>query len=272
MGTVDEIIVVDDGSTDRSYELMKEYDVKIVRHEHNLGKPAAINTGVMNAKGEILIFTDADNTYPAEYIPKFVEKIESGADLVLGSRFLDGIENMRGINIIGNKVLSLIAGLITGVSFSDSQTGYRAIRKDLYGNLNIRSKGLDFETKMSVTVAKRGYNIIEFPIKYRERIGESKLKPVRDGLRMFVAIISIIKEMSLLVRTILSISLCLFFIGLALSGITLYDAITLGYLTHGYYPLLAILFFFTSVQIISFGLILDYLIHKLGRIEEKIII
>jgi len=98
-------------STDNTYKIAKKYCVQVYKHEINRGKVAALRTGVANASGEIIIFTDADCTYPAKYVPQFLSEIEKGADLVLGSRFLNGINNMPLLNMIGNKLFSTICRL-----------------------------------------------------------------------------------------------------------------------------------------------------------------
>jgi len=271
---VDEIIVVDDGSTDRTFEVAKKYakkyDVKIYKHETNKGKVAALRTGVEHATGEIIIFTDADYTYPAKYVPEFVKEIEKGADLVLGSR-LKNIKNMPFLNRIGNRIFSLLATYIGCVNITDSQTGYRAFKRDMFDKLNVNAKGLEFETKMTVRAAKHGYKIVEIPIEYRERVGKSKLRPIRDGIKMFFALCSVAySETSLLAKMIMIPSLFFILIGLITGSISIYEKIVFGVLSHEYYPILTTFLILIAIQLISIGLIIDYLTKKLDRIEERL--
>lgn len=271
---VDEIIVVDDGSTDRTFEVAKKYakkyDVKIYKHETNKGKVAALRTGVEHATGEIIIFTDADYTYPAKYVPDFVKEIERGADLVLGSR-LKNIKNMPFLNRIGNRIFSLLATYIGCINITDSQTGYRAFKRDMFDKLNVNAKGLEFETKMTVRAAKHGYKIVEIPIEYRERVGKSKLRPIRDGIKMFFALCSVAySETSLLAKMIMIPSLFFILIGLITGSISIYEKIVFGVLSHEYYPILTTFLILIAIQLISIGLIIDYLTKKLDRIEERL--
>jgi len=267
---VDEIIVVDDGSTDRTLEVAKKYDVKIYKHETNKGKVAALRTGVEHATGEIIIFTDADYTYPAKYVPDFVKEIKEGADLVLGSR-LENIKNMPFLNRIGNRIFSLLATYIGCINITDSQTGYRAFKRDMFDKLNVNAKGLEFETKMTVRAAKHGYKIVEIPIEYRGRVGKSKLRPIRDGIKMFFALCSVAySETSLLAKMIMIPSLFFILIGLITGSISIYEKIMFGVLSHAYYPILTTFLILIAVQLISVGLIIDYLTKKLDRIEEKL--
>ncbi|RLE68297.1 MAG: glycosyltransferase family 2 protein [Thermoprotei archaeon] len=271
---VDEIIVVDDGSTDRTFEVAKKYakkyDVKIYKHETNKGKVAALRTGVEHATGEIIIFTDADYTYPAKYVPEFVKEIEKGADLVLGSR-LKNIKNMPFLNRIGNRIFSLLATYIGCINITDSQTGYRAFKRDMFDKLNVNAKGLEFETKMTVRAAKHGYKIVEIPIEYRERVGKSKLRPIRDGIKMFFALCSVAySETSLLAKMIMIPSLFFILIGLITGSISIYEKIVFGVLSHEYYPILTTFLILIAIQLISIGLIIDYLTKKLDRIEERL--
>jgi glycosyltransferase involved in cell wall biosynthesis len=267
---VDEIIVVDDGSADRTFEVAKKYDVKLYKHETNKGKVAALRTGVEHATGEIIIFTDADYTYPTKYIPDFIREIERGADLVLGSR-LENIKNMPFLNRIGNHIFSFLATYISCKEITDSQTGYRAFKRDMFDKLNVNAKGLEFETKMTVRAAKHGYKIVEIPIEYRERVGESKLRPIRDGIKMFFALGSVAySETSLLAKMIMIPSLFFILIGLITGSISIYEKIVFGVLSHAYYPILTTFLVLIAIQLISIGLIIDYLTKKLDRIEERL--
>jgi glycosyltransferase involved in cell wall biosynthesis len=219
---VDEIIAVDDGSTDSTFEAAQRLQndrVKLFRHDVNSGKVAALRTGMSHATGDIVIFTDADCTYPARYVPELVRAIGQGADLVLGAR-LQSRDNIPAFNRIGNNVFSFLATYISCMRIMDSQTGLRAFRRDMFDRLDVRAKGLEFETKMTVRAAKLGYKIVEIPIEYRERVGKSKLRPVKDGARMLYALLSVVySETSLLLKMMLIPSAVFMLTGL-LTGFT----------------------------------------------------
>jgi dolichol-phosphate hexosyltransferase len=269
----DEIIIVDDGSTDSTGEIAKTLQnekVRLFRHEINLGKVAALRTGVEHATGDLLIFTDADCTYPARYIPKFTGKIEHGVDLVLGSRQINP-ENIPLFNRVGNFIFSSLASYISGKTIVDSQTGFRAFRKEMFEKFDVEAESLEFETKMTVRAAKLGYKIAEIPVEYRARVGTSKLHPVRDGLKMFFGLLAIAwNETSPLGKMIMFPSFIFIIIGLGFGSIALYERLTVYYLENAYYPLIAVFSILLAIQLMSIGLIVDYLTKKLDRIEEKL--
>lgn len=274
MDKVDEIIVIDDGSSDKTYDIAKKYEknnLKLYKHEKNKGKVSALRTGVSNASGEIIIFTDADYTYPAKYVPQLISELEKGADLALGSRFLDGINNMPLLNVLGNKILSVVAAYISCVNITDAQTGYRAFKRDMFSKFDVNARSLEYETKMTVRAAKFGYKIVEIPIEYRKRIGSSKLRPIQDGFKMFRGLVTIAwGETSLIAKTIMAPSILFIAIGLAFGIVSIYEKVKFGILSHEFYPLITTLFVLVSIQLVSFGLIVDYLTKKLDRIEEKL--
>lgn len=271
---VDEIIIVDDGSVDGTFEEASKClndRIRLFRHDVNLGKAEALMTGVEHATGNIIIFTDADCTYPAIYVPELVKEIQRGADLVLGVR-LQNRDNMTALNRLGNNIFSLLATYISSMRLRDSQTGLRAFRKEMFDKLNVKAKGLEFETKMTVRAAKLGYKIVEIPIEYRERVGKSKLRPIKDGSRMLSALFSVAYfETSLLSKMILLPSAILILLGLITGSISIYEKVTVGVLSHEFYPILTAFLILMAVQLISFGLIADYLINKLDRIEERLL-
>jgi dolichol-phosphate hexosyltransferase len=271
---IDEIIIVDDGSSDGTFDAAEKCldgKVKVFRHEVNRGKVAALRTGVDHARGDIIIFTDADCTYPAKYVPDLVREINKGADLVLGAR-LQSRDNIPTFNRIGNNIFSFLATYISCMRIEDSQTGLRAFRREMFDKLDVNAKGLEFETKMTVRAAKLGYKIIEIPIEYRERVGKSKLRPINDGARMLSALFSVAySETSLLSKMILLPSVIFILIGLTTGFITIYEKISSGIISHEFYPIFTAFLILIGVQLISLGLIVDYLTKKLDRIEEQLI-
>jgi glycosyltransferase involved in cell wall biosynthesis len=270
---VDEIIVVDDGSKDKTYEIASHYQdakVNVIAHTQNQGKVGALLTGVRKSTGDIIIFTDADCTYPARYIPDFLSELNRGADLVLGVRNIEA-HNIPLFNRIGNAVFSTMATYISGKYISDGQTGYRAFRKEMMDELLVSAKSLEFETKMTVRAAKLGYVISEVPIEYRERVGTSKLHPIRDGYRMFRALLSIAwHETSPLAKMISVPGLFLLFAGIGFGLISVQERLLNYYLIHEYYPLISVFLMLFGIQLTSIGLIIDYLSKKMDRIEERI--
>lgn len=273
LDVVDEVIVVDDGSSDGTFlaaQALVGGKVKLLRHEVNQGKEAALRTGVLQASGDVIIFTDADNTYPARYVPPLVQEIEKGADLVLGAR-IQARENIPAFNRLGNNIFSFLATYISCIRIKDSQTGMRAFRREMFDKLDVKAKGLEFETKMTVRAAKLGYKIVEIPIEYRERVGKSKLNPLKDGARMLTALLSVAySETSLLSKMILLPSLIFILIGLITGLISVYEKLQYGIISHEFYPIATAFLILMGVQLISLGLIVDYLTKKLDRIEERI--
>jgi glycosyltransferase involved in cell wall biosynthesis len=272
---VDEIIVVNDGSKDGTERIGLEYaanngKIKYVRHEANSGKPAALRTGVKNSTGDILIFTDADCTYPARYIPDFLSKIGRGADMVLGARMFNS-GNIPRFNRIGNTIFSMLITYFCYTKISDAQTGFRAMRKSIFPEMDVPARNLEYETKMTMRAAKLGYNVVEVPIEYRKRVGKSKLNPFKDGFYMLKSIPSIIwGESNFLLKSVILVNIALFIIGVAFGLYSLYEKLAFGVLSHEYYPLIAVVFVFTAMQLMSFSLIMEFIINKLNKIEDMI--
>ena len=147
----------------------------------------------------------------------------------------------------------------------------RAFRREMFDKLDVKARGLEFETKMTVRAAKLGYKIVEIPIEYRERVGKSKLNPLKDGARMLTALLSVAySETSLLSKMILLPSLIFILIGLITGLISVYEKLQYGIISHEFYPIATAFLILMGVQLISLGLIVDYLTKKLDRIEERI--
>jgi glycosyltransferase involved in cell wall biosynthesis len=180
-----EVIVVDNGSTDRSVEIAEEHGARVV-HESRRGYGSAYLRGLAEARGEIIVMADADGTYPLQDIPRFVEAIDDGADLALGSRFEGQIHQGAmpwAHRWIGNPILTAILNVFFGVRVSDAHCGMRAVRASALTELRLHSTGMEFASEMILKAAKRGLEVADLPIEYHPRIGESKLQTWRDGWR-----------------------------------------------------------------------------------------
>lgn len=186
-----EIIVVDDCSTDRTSEIARELasvhdQVKLIRHERNQGKTAALVTGFAVTRGDIVVVQDADLEYdPSEIIDLITPILNGLADVVYGSRFLvkKAARVLYYYHYLANKTLTAISNLLTNINFSDVQTGYKAFRGEIIRNMIIESRGFGFESEVTAKIAKLKCACYEVPISYYGRTYEQGKKiGVMDGV------------------------------------------------------------------------------------------
>ena len=180
-----EVIVVDNGSTDRSAEIAAEHGATVVREERP-GYGSAYLAGLAHARGDYLVMGDADATYPLVELAPFVERLAAGDDLVMGSRFEGTIhgEAMPWLNRhVGNPILTGLLNLFFGVKVSDAHCGMRAVRRDALTVLDLHSTGMEFASEMVFKAFRRGLRVSEIPIDYFPRVGESKLNRFGDAWR-----------------------------------------------------------------------------------------
>ena len=184
-GLTGEIVVVDNGSEDRSAELARAAGARVVS-EHRRGYGSAYLAGIAAARGTYIVMVDADGTYPLDLIGSLVERLCDGADLVLGNRFAGRIEPgaMPWPNrYIGNPILTGMLNLLFRSGVSDAHCGLRAVRRDAVPTLGLSATGMEFASEMVIKAGKKRLRIDEIPIDYRARIGESKLSRFSDAWR-----------------------------------------------------------------------------------------
>src|SRR3989344_2120064 len=180
-----EIVIVDDKSTDSSLEILhrlkQEYNFALCEHPKNLGKGAALNTGLTQATGDIILFQDADLEYnPADW-PKLIALFDDQrTQVVYGCRTSAGYKKYY----LGSKVLTSFINLLYGADLKDPYTCYKVIRKSLLDNLEIKSVGFEFEAELTAKILRRGIQIIQVPISYNPRTFAEgkKIRFLRDGI------------------------------------------------------------------------------------------
>ena len=179
-----EVIVSDNGSNDGSPELATEAGARVI-HEPRRGYGSAYLAGFAAARGEYIVMADADLTYDFADIPRFVEQLEAGAQLVMGDR-MDNIHPgaMPWLHrYVGNPILTGVLNLFFRTGVSDAHCGMRGFRRDILPVLDLRTTGMEFASEMVIRASKEKLDIREFPIEYHPRGGESKLSSFRDGWR-----------------------------------------------------------------------------------------
>jgi glycosyltransferase involved in cell wall biosynthesis len=177
-----ELIVVDDGSRDRTAEIADQIEgVRLIRHVKNKGYGAALKTGFSHAEGDLIGFLDADGTYPPEYFPALCKAAMQGADLVIGSRMAGADSQMPLTRRIGNIFFAGLLTLVGRMRVSDSASGMRVFKRTALERMYPLPDGLNLTPVMSTRAIHEGLSMTEVPIPYSERLGRSKLSVVRDG-------------------------------------------------------------------------------------------
>ena len=191
-----EIIVVDDGSKDGTRDVLKELDgkggIRIVLHEKNKGKGAAVRTGMAAALGDVLLIQDADLEYDPRDYPTLLKPLNEGvADVVYGSRFLGAARRpILFWNMVANKILTFITNILYNNILSDMETGYKVFKREIFKDIVLRSNRFDFEPEFTAKILKRRYRIYEVPITFNPRdYTEGKKIKLKDAFEAVWALI-----------------------------------------------------------------------------------
>ena len=191
---VNDVMVVDDGSTDSTSQRALDGGAIVIKHVSNQGKGAALRTGFsyVERKGfNALITMDADRQHDYTELPKFIEEFKkNSADIVVGNRMSD-TRNMPFVRLHINKITSFFTSLFLSCGISDTQSGYRLIRTEVLRNINLLTSNFETESEVLIKAGRKGFRIKEIPIKtiYLPN-AQSKIKPLKDTLKFIRLIMS----------------------------------------------------------------------------------
>ncbi len=217
-----EILVVDDGSGDRTANLAREAGARVIQHPENIGNGAAIKTGIRKAKGNVIVMLDSDGQHPPEDIPRLLEKL-GPYDMVVGARTKTSDTDLR--RDFGNKIYNALASYVCGRKIEDLTSGFRAIKADVAKKfVYLLPNKFSYPTTITLAVLRSGLSLTYVPIEGKRRIGKSKIKLVRDGMRFLMIILRVSTYYSPL-KIFIPVSILMFLTGF---GYGLYKVIFLN--------------------------------------------
>ncbi len=254
----EDIIVIDGHSTDRTRDIAREKGAKVVV-QRGRGKGNAIKQAFSMVDCDILLLIDGDGTYLPGESRNLIEPIMNNeADHVIGNRFARYEKGaFSRLNLLGNRILNLAFRLSFGENLRDILSGYRALKGDLIKNMNLTSTGFEIEAELTAETLRKGYTIKEVPITYRARKGKTKLRPLRDGIRIGLTIYDLLK-MHKPMRYFGMIGGVMIVLGL-ISGIYVVVDWFRG-INHYLMAILTALFIMSGLQFVMFGVLGDLVV------------
>jgi glycosyltransferase involved in cell wall biosynthesis len=243
-----------------------ELGAKVI-HQTGTGYGDAYITGFkhISEDTETVVILDGDYTYDPYDIPKLLQPINDGADVVIGTRFAlmdKGAMSKR--NVLGNRMLTALLRSLYHVRLTDSQSGMRAIRRSALDRLRLQSPNMPFASEMIIEAQKENLAISEVPIRYRTRVGHAKLDPFRDAFSILSITVRLVRDYNPLV-IFLPIGLALMLVGLGYGTSILIEYIKTGIVTRLAAAILSVLLILTGLQITLFGLLADIILTNLRR-------
>lgn len=245
MTCIHEIIVVNDGSSDQTLQVAEQAGAKVISHPYSKGNGAAIKTGARHAQGDVIIFMDADGQHDPEDIPRFIEQLQQGYDLVVGARQKGSQASIgRGI---ANAFYNKLATYMTEHQVEDLTSGFRAVHAEKFREfLYLLPNGFSYPTTSTMAFFRAGYSISYIPIHAAKRIGKSHIHPIKDSVRFFLIIFKIATLYSPL-KMFLPFAVILFILATSWYGYTLYE--------FGRFTNMSALLYTGSIMIFLMGLI-----------------
>jgi len=263
------ILVVDGKSTDQTIEICTEENVRLLL-QRGKGKGSAMKEAVQASDADIVIFMDGDGTYSVDDIEKLLEPLlNDKADMVVGSRLLGRREkgSISSFNTIGNRLFNKTINFAMKSKVTDSLSGYRAIRRDVFRDLILFSEHFEIEVEMTVEALAKGYRILEVPINYRTRKGTTtKLNSVDDGIKIARTILFISMNVNP-IKFFSLIALTFFILGLVPAGQVIFEKVTTGEVFSLPSVTLSALLFVTAALSLVLGLLSELVTRSRRRLE-----
>jgi len=241
-------LVVDDGSSDNTAARAEAAGARVVRHPYNKGNGAAVKTGLRQASGEFILILDADGQHRTALAPRLIERLGE-YDLVVGAR--SATSQATAGRRVGNRLLAWLASYLSGRPIADLTSGFRAARRDcLLEFIHLLPNGFSTPTTTTLAFIKAGYNVAFEPAEADTRVGQSKIRFARDGIKFFLILLRVVTIFSPL-RVFMPMSAFAVVVG---GGYAVWTAVTQSHITN------------SSVLLISLGVI----IFLLGLVSEQI--
>jgi glycosyltransferase involved in cell wall biosynthesis len=267
IGVATEVIVVDDGSKDKTADIVRDFErkdsaVRLLQHKINKNYGGALKTGFKNAKGDLLAFLDADGTYPPEYFPKMCQEMMKGADMVVASRMAGDKNESPMVRQVGNFLFAGLVSIIGNRRVTDVGSGMRVFRRSILDKLYPLPDGLNFTPVMSVRAVHENIKLVEISIPHSEREGRSKLSVIKDGMRFLNGIVwtalmyNPVRILGLIGMAFIAIAAVIFggLLASRLSGVT--NISNVG--AFGVFAMLALAV--TGVSLFNLGAMFNYLV------------
>lgn len=258
-GLAYEVVVVDDGSSDATADKVDTARFALIRHELNRGYGAALKTGVRRARYDLIVITDADGTYPNEQIPALVAAAQE-ADMVVGSRTGEHVK-VPLIRKPAKWAITQLANYLSGHAIPDLNSGLRVIRRSLWERYErFFPDGFSLTTTITLAALTNGHRVKYIPINYHHRVGQSKIKPIRDTINFTKLIVRTILYFDPL-KVFLPLSFYLFLAAMLIGGGSLFIA---TFFDKGeFLDVTTLLLFVTSLQMLAIGALADLITKRM---------